>query len=229
METVDESCTLELIRQHLLGDFTSTDIFISNLNLISTPSSCKQELELELELEQDDSLMFDWNCLVPDVKHEPTSPEPVVNTSDIDDRSTSEQEGKSTSKVVETGEKRHYRGVRRRPWGKYAAEIRDPTRKGSRVWLGTFNSEVDAAKAYDCAAFKMRGRKAILNFPLQAGLCSPPETTGRKRRRDNKKTLSGSDTGSPENQESYSGSVDYYEDDSNNLPSPMSKRRCLDV
>ncbi|KVH97178.1 ethylene-responsive transcription factor 2-like [Cynara cardunculus var. scolymus] len=76
-----------------------------------------------------------------------------------------------------------YRGVRQRPWGKFTAEMRNPEKKGSRLWLGTYETPEEAAMAYDRAAFKHRGSQALLNFPHLIGKHKeiPKKLVTRKR------------------------------------------------
>lgn len=155
MSTETSSCSnrplLESIRQYLLDDDFETQVtFLVNVAEEDSQSSCQGTSN------PSNSIPFDVEGLgaTMGVNHD-------LETSNILEGAAHEQHAPQKGQ--------HFRGVRQRPWGKYAAEIRVPMKNGARVWLGTYETAADAGLAYDRAAFKMRGSKAKLNFPHLIG------------------------------------------------------------
>ncbi|GLJ10374.1 hypothetical protein SUGI_0127060 [Cryptomeria japonica] len=57
-----------------------------------------------------------------------------------------------------------YKGIRQRKWGKWVSEVRMPKCR-TKIWLGSYDSAEQAARAYDAAVFCLRGPNAKFNFP----------------------------------------------------------------
>ncbi|XP_076913934.1 uncharacterized protein LOC143572746 [Bidens hawaiensis] len=122
----------------------------------------------EDDLHLPDNLLQDVNNILHNFPPEKKSFDPLSAVSD----SVQSKCSRPTKKQASADWTR-YRGIRRRPWGKFAAEVTNPKKKRTRMWLGTFDTPEEAAFAYDKAAFELHGSRAKLNFPLLIGSAGP--------------------------------------------------------
>lgn len=80
-------------------------------------------------------------------------------TNDIDHNTSC-----SNNNPTNTNNNKLYKGVRKRKWGKWVSEIRLPNSR-ERIWLGSYETQEKAARAFDAALYCLRGPQASFNFP----------------------------------------------------------------